>query len=83
MIFGLVLGCCYVLLYPLFGRERNQLAISVNLVVLTIGANWMIFNSFIGLIFNGYMLQTLLRSGIDAAVLFLISLVVSKYLVKN
>jgi hypothetical protein len=83
MLFGVVLGCCYVILYPLFARESNKLSISVNLAVLTIGANWMIFNSFIGLIFSGYILQTLLRSGIDMAVLFLISIVVGKYLLKT
>lgn len=83
ILFGIVLGCSYVILYPIFAGDRNKSSMSVKLAVLTIGANWMIFNSFIGLIFNGYLLQTLLRSGIDVIVLFLVSIVVSRYLVKT
>lgn len=80
IVFGIVLGCSYVTLYPIYCKDQNILSLTVKLVILTIGVNWIIFNSFIGLIFNGYMLQMLLRSGIDTAVLFLVSIAINKYL---
>lgn len=83
ILFGIVLGCAYVILYPIFAGDQNKVSMSARMAVLTIGANWMIFNSFIGMIFSGYLAQTLLRSGIDVIVLFLVSIVVSKYLVKT
>jgi len=77
IIFGVVLGCSYLVLYPVFAKEQNKLLLSVKLVVLTIGVNWIIFNSFIGLIFSGFMPQLLLRSGLDVTVLFLSSIVIT------
>lgn len=82
VLFGIVMGCCYVVLYPVLAGERNKLLMSFKLAVLAIGVNWIIFNSFIGLIFSGVMLQMLLRSGIDAAILFLACIVIGKYFVK-
>lgn len=82
IIFGVVLGCSYLVLYPVFAKEQDKLLLSVKLVVLTIGVNWIIFNSFIGLIFSGFMTQLLLRSGIDVTVIFLSSIVINKYFVK-
>lgn len=82
ILFGMVLGCCYVVLHPVTAGERNKLLMSFKLAVLAIGVNWIVFNSFIGLIFNGVMPQMLLRSGIDVAVFFLSCIVISKYLVK-
>jgi len=82
ILFGIVLGCSYLVLYPVFAKEPNKLLLSIKLVVLTIGVNWIIFNSFIGLIFSGFMPQVLLRSGIDVIVFFLSSIVINKYFVK-
>lgn len=39
--------------------------------ILAVGLNWMIYNSFIGMIFEATMVPMLLRSGIDAVVLTL------------
>jgi hypothetical protein len=78
-LFGAALGGAFVLLYPVFARERRVLTVSVRLVVLTIGVNWMLFNAFIGLLFSGTMPQMLLRSGLDIAVMLLTSLVVLGY----
>jgi hypothetical protein len=36
--------------------------------------NWMLFNSFIGLIFSGAMPQMLLRSAVDIYILFMVSI---------
>ncbi len=82
ILFGIVLGCCYVVLYPVLAKEQNKLLLSIKLVVLTIGVNWIMFNSFIGLILSGVMSQMLLRSGIDVAIFFLSCIVISKYFVK-
>lgn len=82
VLFGMVLGCCYVALYPVLAREKNKLLLSIKLAVLTVGVNWIMFNSFIGLILSGVMPQMLLRSGIDVAVFFLSCIVICKYLVK-
>lgn len=78
ILFGMVLGCCFVLLYPVLAGERNKLLLSLKLAVLAVGLNWIIFNSFIGLIFNGVMSQMLLRSGIDVAVFFISCFVISR-----
>ncbi len=82
ILFGIVLGYCYLVLYPVLAKEQNKLLLSIKLLVQTIGVNWIIFNSFIGLIFSGYMSQMLLRSGIDVAILFLSCTVISKYFIK-
>lgn len=82
ILFGMVLGCCYVFLYPVLAGERNKLLLSLKLAVLAVGVNWIIFNSFIGLIFSGVMPQMLLRSGIDVAVFFISCHVIGKYFVR-
>ncbi|MFX4262258.1 hypothetical protein ACOBQJ_08650 [Pelotomaculum propionicicum] len=82
ILFGMVLGCCYVVLYPVLAGEQNKLLLSFKLAVLTIGVNWIIFNSFMGLILSGVMPQMLLRSGIDVAVFFLSCLVINTFFVK-
>ncbi len=78
-LFGAVLGGAYVVLYPVFARERNPVSLSVQLTLLTIGANWILFNSFIGMLFGDVMPQMLLRSGLDTSVLFVTSVAVVWY----
>lgn len=82
-VFGIVLGCCYTTLYPIFATGQNKYLLSTKLVVLTIGVNWIIFNSFIGLIFSGVMPQMFLRSGIDIAAFFVSSIILQKYVFKT
>lgn len=80
--FGILMGYIYVVLYPLLVFEKKQCGIGIPLrFIATIGVNWMIFNSFIGLIMKGAMPQMLLRSGLDVVVLFLASAVVGKYII--
>ena len=76
--FGILMGYIYVILNPLLAFEKKQYSIPLRFIA-TIGVNWMIFNSFIGLIAKGAMPQMILRSGLDVAVLFLASIVVGKY----
>lgn len=82
VIFGITLGISYITLYPIY-IENNKRVLSLKLVVLTIGLNWMIFNSFIGLIFSGVLAQMLLRSGLDILVFFLTSIVINVYIIKS
>lgn len=82
-VFGVVLGCCYTILYPIFATGQNKYLLSYKLVVLTIGINWILFNSFIGLIFSGVLYQMLLRSGLDIVVFFITSIIIQKYIVRT
>jgi hypothetical protein len=80
--FGILIGYIYVILYPLLVFEKKQCAIGIPLrFIATIGVNWMIFNSFIGLIMKGAMPTMLLRSGLDVVVLFLASTLADKYII--
>lgn len=80
-LFGVLMGLIYVILRPLlsYGNRRIFWAIPLRFT-LTIGLNWIIFNSFMGLIIKGAMPQMLLRSGLDVLVLFLISAGLEKLL---
>ena len=64
---------------PVFSGGRNKSLLSFKLAVLTIGINWMLFNSFIGLIFSESMYQMLLRSGMDMAVFFGTANIIQQY----
>jgi hypothetical protein len=74
ILFGIILGFCYTTLYSVFEKEKSQIKLSGKIVVLTMGLCWIIFNSFIGLIFTGEMLNLLLRSGLDVLTVFGVSL---------
>ncbi len=78
VVFGTALGCSYVLLYPFFADEPNTLLLTVKLVLFSIGLNWMIYNSFIGMIFSDTMPQMLLRSGLDVLALAITSMLIHR-----
>jgi len=50
----------------------------MKLIILTIGLNWIIFNSFIGLIFKGVMPQMFIRSVIDIFIFYVIVMLLEK-----
>lgn len=77
-IFGIVYGIAFILLQPIYNNNKNAFIFSLNISVITLGINWMIFNSFIGMIFAGTILQVLLRSGIDVAVIFIATILLNK-----
>lgn len=60
IIFGITLGTSCRLLWPLFHEKKR-----LHLFLTTIGINWIIFNCFIALIYDGAWVQMLLRSGLD------------------
>lgn len=82
ILFGITLGCCYVILLPIFCEDKNSVSQSFKLVVITIGLSWIIFNSFIGWIIDGAMIQVLIRSGLDVVVFFITVLIGSRYISK-
>ncbi len=82
LLFGLALGYICCLLYPIFAVTEKISTLSLRLTVITIGVNWILFNSFIGLIFSGAMPQMLLRSSIDTAILFM-TLITTNYFINK
>ncbi len=76
--FGIVFGIAYVLLYPVY-YHKNRHTSSWNLTVLTLGINWMIFNSFIGMIYADTILPMLLRSGVDVAAIYVTAIFLEKW----
>jgi hypothetical protein len=74
IIFGVVIGLSYVLLYPVFLNEQKRIYRIFKILVLTIGTNWLIFNSFMGMIFKNTLPQMILRVGTDIVGIFLIVL---------
>lgn len=79
-IFGIAIGFAYILLYPIYNNKNNTKLSSFQISVLTLGLNWILFNSFIGMILADTILKMLLRSGIDVFVLFLVTFFRDKYL---
>ncbi|MDD3169461.1 MAG: hypothetical protein PHC91_08400 [Eubacteriales bacterium] len=70
--FGMVLGLIYTLLYPFLVSERSRIQGPIRFVII-IGFNWIIFNSFMGLVMKDVMSDVLFRSGLDVIVLFFAS----------
>jgi hypothetical protein len=73
-LFGIVYGIAFILLRPIY-YNKSTFTSSLNISVFTLGINWIVFNSFIGMIFSGTILQMLLRSGIDVAVIFITTII--------
>jgi len=82
-IFGIVLGFCFIMLYPVFDNQKSPVKLSVNIMVLTVGLCWIFFNLFIGLIFAGTITEMLLRSGLDVLAVFSATFVWSNYIRKK
>jgi hypothetical protein len=77
-VFGVVLGIVYILIRPIYSAKANR-SNNFHIAVITIGLNWMIFNSFIGMIMAGTIGKTILRSGIDTIILFITISLHNKY----
>ena len=80
ILFGATLGFIFVFLKPVY---MNMKLYNLKITVLTIGVNWIIFNSFIGLIFKGVMPQMILRSVIDIFVLYVIAIILERIYLKK
>jgi hypothetical protein len=83
ILFGITLGCCYIILLPIFVNDKNAVGQSFKLTVATLGLSWIILNSFIGWIIKGAMIPALIRSGLDTAVFFITVLIGTKYFYRH
>lgn len=77
-LFGIVIGCVYFLLLPIYHCNNTCMVKNLKLVALTIGINWIIFNSFIGLTHTNLMFDAILRSSIDIFVLFVTTTIIDE-----
>lgn len=68
LVFGITLGCAYLLIRPIYNSEKGGI-ITVQIVIFSLGINWIWFNSFMGLILKDTIGQMLLRSGIDVIIM--------------
>ena len=82
VFFGIVLGFCFIMIYPAFGKQKSPAILSIKTMIFTVGLSWLIFNLFIGLIFAGAMAELLLRGGLDVLAIFLAALVWNKSSIK-
>lgn len=82
VLFGIMLGYLYTMLYPVLSAEGKWIHVPVRFVAI-IGVNWIIFNSFIGLIMKGAMTGLLLRSGLDVIMLFVASCVIERFIIRT
>ena len=67
-LWGYILGCVFGIVYLLIGTTTVD---KIGTMLLGIGINWMIFNSFIGLVRKDSMTDALLRSTIDLVSIFI------------
>ena len=70
ILIGVTFGFVYILLRPIYVRQDGRVAL-FQLVVCSLGINWIWFNSFMGLIMKGLMGQMILRSGIDIFLIYI------------
>ena len=68
LAFGMVMGGIYVLLSPIYENMKGDTKI-IQLLVWSVGVNWVWFNCFMGLILKGLFLKMFLRGGIDILVI--------------
>lgn len=81
-LFGIVLGYVYTILYPVLFHKEKWIHIPIRFILI-IGVNWIIFNSFIGLIMKGAMPEMLLRSGLDVTTLFIAACIIGRFIIKT
>ena len=78
--FGIVMRCIYVILLPVYDAKEKKVLSNIKLIVFTLGGNWIIFNSFIGLTHKDIMFDAILRTSIDILVMFSTIYIIDKFL---
>ena len=81
LTFGVILGYVYIIVYPTLFSKEKWTSVPIRLL-FTIGLNWIIFNSFMGLITKDAMSDSLLRSGSDVVSLFIATCIIGKFIIK-
>ena len=74
------MGCIYVILLPVYDAKEKKVLSNIKLIVFTLGGNWIIFNSFIGLTHKDIMFDAILRTSIDILVMFSTIYIIDKFL---
>lgn len=77
-IFGIIIGLSYVILAPIYQRK-----VVFRITILTVGVNWIIFNSFIGMIFADTIKVMLRRSIIDVITIYLTGIFVNHFIIND
>lgn len=82
LVFGMVMGGIYVFLSPIYedikGNTKN-----IQLLVWSVGLNWVWFNCFMGLILKGLFLKMFLRGGLDIVVITIACMVTRYFYLDN
>ena len=74
LIFGFVLGAMFIIIRPIYNGE-NDVKKVLQVMVLSIGVNWIWFNCFIGIIMDGMFIKMFIRGLIDVIIITVASLV--------
>lgn len=82
LVFGMVMGGIYVFLSPIY-EDRKGNTKNVQLLVWSVGVNWVWFNCFMGLILKGLFLKMFLRAGRDILVITIGCMVTRSFLRKR
>lgn len=82
LVFGMVMGGIYVFLSPIY-EDRKGNTKNVQLLVWSVGVNWVWFNCFMGLILKGLFLKMFLRAGLDILVITIGCMVTRSFLRKR
>ena len=81
LAFGMVMGGIYVLLRPIYEDSKGNIK-NIQLLVWSVGVNWVWFNCFMGLILKGLFLKMFLRGGLDILVIT-IGCIVTRIILKR
>lgn len=81
LVFGMVLGGIYVFLSPIYEDTKGDTK-DIQLLVWSVGVNWVWFNCFMGLILKGLFLKMFLRGGLDILVIT-IGCMVTRYFLRE
>lgn len=81
LTFGMVMGGIYLFLSPIYEDMKGNTK-DIQLLVWSVGVNWIWFNCFIGLILKGAFLKMILRGGLDILVIT-IGCMVTRYFFRS
>lgn len=82
LAFGMVMGGIYVLLSPIYENMKGDTKI-IQLLVWSVGVNWVWFNCFMGLILKGLFLKMFLRGGMDILVITIACMITRHFFYKK
>lgn len=78
---GVAFGIIYLILRPIYEGIKHRKK-TIQIVVVSLGLNWIWFNCFMGLILKGLFVKMCIRGGIDVVVV-MVGCLLSGYIVKH